>query len=218
MKYLGETRSGSEGGSTASRNRFGQYMRRRAVPVQPRTPAQLNQRARMVTNSVAWRALSDAQRGGWLSLGLMMTRTDSLGQTYDLNGFLAYCSVNNNNLDAGNSAVSDAPALVTPADLLTATVTLTAASFSIAYTATPLATGVRLFIRASPQATAGRKFNADYRLIAVTAAAAASPHNLLAAYTARFGVPVVGNRIFLQLQTYLTGFLGNPFAVSQVVA
>lgn len=217
MKYLGETRSGSMNGDTFSRNRFGQYCRRRASPVQPRTPAQLNQRARMTTNAAAWRAITDAQRAGWLSLGLMISRTDSLGQSYDLNGFLAYCSVNNNRLDAGDAAVSDAPAVATPADLLTATITLTAAAFSVAYTATPLAAANRLFIRASPQRSAGVKFNADYRLIAVTAAAAASPSNIYAAYIAKFGVPIVGNRVFLSLQTYTLGFMGSPFGVSQVV-
>lgn len=218
MKYLGDTQSGSRGGHTASRNRFGQYYRRRAVPVQPGTPFQLNQRARMTTNAAAWRALTDAQRAGWLALGLNMTRTDSLGQSYDLNGFLAYCSVNNNRLDAGDAVVSDAPAIVTPADLISATITLTSVAFSVAYTATPLAAANRLFIFASPQRSAGRKFNGDYRLIAVTAAAAASPSNILAAYTARLGVPVTGNRIFISLQTYQAGFKGSPFNVSQVIA
>lgn len=218
MKYLGPTQSGSAAGDTFSRNRWGQYMRRRSAPVQPRTPAQLNQRARMTTNAAAWRGITDAQRAGWLDLGLMITRTDSLGQSYDLNGFAAFCSVNNNLLDAGDAALSDAPAIVTPGDLLTATITLTSVAFSIAYTATPLAAGVRLFIRCSPQQSAGRKFNGDYRQVAVTAAAAASPANILAAYTAKFGAPVTGNRIFVSLQTYKGGFLGSPFNVSQVVA
>lgn len=218
MKFLGPTSSGSQGGETFSRNQFGQYVRRRAVPVQPRTSAQLNQRARMTTNAAAYRLLTDAQRAGWKSLGLSMSRTDSLGQVYTLNSFLAYCSVNNNNLDAGNAAVPDAPILSTPPDLLTATITLTAAAFSIAYTATPLAAGVRLFSFASPQMSAGRAFNGDYRLIAVSAAAAASPAVLTTAYTAKFGVPVVGNRIFISLQTYLAGFKGSPFNVSQIVA
>lgn len=218
MKYLGDPRSGSYQGLTASKNRFGQYMRTRASPVQPRTPAQLNQRARMTTNAAAWRALTDAQRAGWLSLGLAISRTDSLGQTYTLNGFAAYCSVNNNKLDAGDAAVSDAPAIVTPADLITATITLTAVAFSVAYTATPLAAGNRLFIWVSPQRSSGVKFNGDYRLLTVTAAAAASPANILAAYTAKFGVPIVGNRIFLNLETYAGGFKGSPFGVSQVVA
>src|SRR5437773_11561609 len=74
MKYLGPTQSGSENGTTASRNRFGQYFRRRAVPVQPRTAAQLAVRARMSNNAAAWRALTDAQRAAWESLGTQITR------------------------------------------------------------------------------------------------------------------------------------------------
>lgn len=218
MKFLGPPSSGSARGDTFSRNRFGQYCRNRATPVQPRTPSQLNQRARMSTNAAGWRALTDAQRSGWAALGSQISRTDSLGQVYTLNGFEAYCSVNNNKLDAGDSVVSAAPAIVTPGNLATVTVTLTAAAFSIAYTATPLGAGVRLFIFISPQRSAGRSFEGDYRLIAVTAAAAASPANVLAAYTAKFGVPVVGNRIFIKLETYNGGFKGDPFGVSQVVA
>lgn len=217
MKFLGETRSGSHNGDTFSRNRWGQYMRRRAVPVNPATATQLVQRARMSTNAAAWRALTDTQRAGWTSLGLMITRTDSLGQAYDLNGFAAYCSVNNNNLDAGNAAVADAPAIVTPPTILTATITLTAAAMSIAYTATPLGAGQRLFSFISPQQSAGRKFNKNYRLIAVSAAAAASPANVYAAYIARLGVPVVGNRVFFSLAVYQAGFIGAPFGVSQLV-
>jgi len=171
----------------------------------------------MTTNSAAWRALTDLQRAGWESLGANIQRTDSLGQTYTLNGFMAYCSVNNNKLDAGDAVVADAPAIVLPPTLLTATITLTAAAMSVAYTTTPLGAGVRLFSFCSPQKSAGRAFNGDYRLIAVSAAAAASPANIFAAYQARLGVPVVGMRIFFSLQTYQGGFVGSPFAVSQLV-
>jgi len=172
----------------------------------------------MSSNSAAWRALTDVQREGWVSLGLMMSRTDSLGQTYTLSGFAAYCSVNNNNVAAGNAVVSAAPAIVTPTGILTATITLTAAAFSIAYTTTPLGAGVRLFCFASPQRSAGRNFESDYRLILVTAAAAASPAVLTTAYAARLGTPVVGNKIFVSLATYSAGFIGQPFLASQVVA
>lgn len=147
-----------------------------------------------------------------------MARTDSLGQSYTLTGFAAYCSVNNNNLSAGNAVVSDAPALVTPDALTTATITLTAAAFSIAYTPTPLPAGERLYTFVSVQRSAGRAFESDYRLLAVSAAAAASPANVFAAYETRFGTPVAGNRIFLQLQRYKSGFLSGPLVTSAVVA
>ncbi|MGH8743483.1 MAG: hypothetical protein ACREUY_04315, partial [Burkholderiales bacterium] len=140
------------------------------------------------------------------------------GQVYTLNGFMAYCSVNNNKLDAGDPTVPAAPAIVTPIQLSTAVVTLTAAAFSIAYTATPLPAATRLFIFTSPQKSAGRAFNGDYRLIQVTAAAAASPANIFAAYQARLGTPVVGSRIFISLATYNGGFKATPFNLSQLVA
>jgi hypothetical protein len=56
------------------------------------------------------------------------------------------------------------------------------------------------------------------RLIKVSAAAAASPLVVLTEYTARFGVPVVGNKIFLSLATEHSGFKGSPFGLSQLVA
>jgi hypothetical protein len=147
-----------------------------------------------------------------------MTRTDSLGQSYNLTGFQAYCSVNNTLGQAGSTLVSDAPALAVPTGLASVTLTLTSASFSYAYTATPLATGVKLIIRVSPQRSAGRNFEHDFRVLTVTAAAAASPANILAAYTAKFGAPVTGNKIFTLGSTSLGGFESAGFPVAQIVA
>lgn len=218
MKFLGEARSGSYQGLTSSRNRFGQYVRNRAMPVNPNSTFQSAVRARLANNAAAWRALTSVQQEGWASLGASITRNDALGQTYTLTGFAAYCLINNNNLAAGNAVVSTAPAVTDPGTLLTATVTLTAAAFSIAYTTTPLAAGARLFAFASPQRSAGRSFEADYRLIAVSAAAAASPLVITTAYAARLGTPVVGNKIFMSLVLYVSGFQGAPLNLAQVVA
>jgi hypothetical protein len=218
MKILDVPQSGSLAGTTSSRNRFGQYRRTRATPVNPRSSPQGVVRARLGTNAAGWRSLTALQRAGWTSLGGQISRNDSLGQAYTMTGFMAYCSVNNNNLAAGNAIVSDAPALVTPPDLLTATITLTNAALSVAYTATPLAAGNRLFTYVSPQRSAGRAFEADLRLLAVSAAAAASPANLFAAYSARFGTPITGNRLFFSFAVYAGGFLSAPLTVSQVVA
>lgn len=218
MKILDVPQSGSLAGTTSSRNRFGQYRRSRSTPVNPNSTQQGVVRARMAANSAAWRTITDGQRAGWESLGAQIVRTDALGQSYALNGFQAYCSVNNNLVCAGGSVVSDAPALSTPEALLTATITLTAAAFSIAYTATPLDTGVKLLVFASPQRSAGRAFEGDLRLIKVSSAAQASPVTCLTEYTAKFGVPVLGNRIFLSLITTVGGFESGPLNTSAVVA
>jgi hypothetical protein len=147
-----------------------------------------------------------------------MNRSDSLGQSYNLTGFLAYVSVNNNLVAAGQGTISAAPALSTPSTILTAVITLTAASMSIAYTPTPMPTGTYLFSYVSPQRSAGRNFEGDFRLLAVSAAAAASPAVLLTAYTAKFGVPVVGNKIFFSFRSMFGGFLSGPLTTSAIVA
>jgi len=141
-----------------------------------------------------------------------------LGQTYALTGFQAYVAINNNNAAAGNAVVSAAPAIVTPSGLLTVTITSTNAALSVAYTATPLGAGARLFSYCSPQRSAGRNFEGDLRLVAISAAAAASPANIFAAYQTRFGTPITGQRIFYSFQVYTGGFLSGPLAVSQVIA
>lgn len=217
MKILDVPQSGSVAGVTSSRNRFGQYRRTRAQPVNPASSFQQTVRSRMQQNADGWKALTATQREGWGALGAQYVRYDAVGQAYDLTGFLAYCSVNNNKLQAGDAVVADAPLYALPAPITSVTPTITSASNSVAWTVTPLAAGERIFIWQSPMRSAGRAFENDFRLIAVSAAAAASPSNVLAAYQARFGTPVTGARIFTSVQRYLNGFLSVPILTSTVV-
>lgn len=218
MKLLNYPSSGSVQGLTYSRNRFGQYVRSRAIPVNPGSTFQQAVRARLTTNAQNWRDLTATQREGWGSLGEQIVRTDTLGQSYSLTGFMAYCLVNGNKLAAGDATVADAVVYLPPDPILTVTPTITSASYSVAFTPTPLLAGERIFISAGPIRSAGRTFEGDFRLIAVSAAAGTSPQNVLAAYQARFGNPTTGSRIFTSVQRYLGGFLSVPIITSTIVA
>ena len=217
MKILDVPQSGSVGGVTSSRNRFGQYRRTRATPVNPRSAGQASSRSRMSVNAALWRTLTGAQRAGWMDLGLSMVRSDALGQSYSLTGFQAFCSVNNTLASSGAAGVTAAPGLVTPAGLLTGVLTATASTLSLAYTTTPLGAGVKLQTFASPQRSAGRTFEGDFRQLQVSVAAAASPADLYAAYSAKFGAPVLGNRIFVSAVCTISGFQSGAFITSAVV-
>lgn len=76
-----------------------------------------------------------------------------------------------------------------------------AIALSVAYTATPLAANTKLLIEATPQISAGIAFvgRSKFRQIMVTAAAAASPANILANYNAIFGVLIAGKKIFIRV-------------------
>lgn len=217
MKILDVPQSGSVAGVTSSRNRFGQYRRTRAIPVNPNTTFQSAVRTRFAALTAGWSALTAAQRAGWASLASGITRTDALGQQYTMDGAQCYVSNNMVILDGAGTILSDAPAKVSPVALLTAVVTTTGGTLSLAYTATPLATGVKLHIFASPQRSQGRMFEGDFRLIHVSAAAATSPANILSAYVSRFGTPVVGNKIFFSCQTSISGFVSGPLMTSVIV-
>lgn len=218
MKILDVPRSGSYQGLTSSRNRFGQYVRTRATPVNPATTFQDAVRARLAGGASAWRGITALQREGWASLGEFFQRTDSLGQTYFLTGEQAFLSVRNNLLAAGDAVVADAPLYAPPDAILSVTPTLSAAAQSIAFTPTPLSAGERIFVYMSPPRSAGRSFEGDVRLIQVSAAAAASPLVVTTAYTARFGAPVAGQRIFVVAVRYKAGFVSQPIMTSAIVA
>jgi hypothetical protein len=147
-----------------------------------------------------------------------MVRSDSLGQSYNLQGNQAYASVNNNRLLCALAATADAPAKSTPSSLVTATITLTSASFSIAFTPTPVPAATYLAVFASPQRSAGRSFEGDFRFIKVSSAAAASPLVILPEYSAKYGAPVTGCKIFVSLVLITLGFESGALITSAIVA
>lgn len=207
MKYLPSALgvgqlSGSAGAVTASHNRYGAYLRAHVIPVNPATTAQTAWRALMANISQTWRSLTAAQRADWNAYGgALPPRIDALGSPYTLNGQTSFMSANTAiKLYDPLAALITTPALITlPANLTSVTITTAAAiaAFSVAYTATPLAAATKLVVYATPQQGAGVQYVKPSLLakIFVSAAAAASPANVLAAYNAKFGTLVAGKKI-----------------------
>lgn len=130
MKYAPSALIGrlsrSAGSTTAGHNRFGAYLRNRVIPTNPQTSAQTAARNTLANAAAAWRDVTAADQLTWTALGEQMTRTDSLGQTYTLTGLQAFVSLRRNVATYGGTAPTGAaPALNTPAGLLTTTVTAT---------------------------------------------------------------------------------------------
>lgn len=109
MKILTAPQSGSQAGTTASRNRFGQYLRTRAQPVQPRTPKQTFVRASFTIGSSGWRLLSDAQHDAWNVYASQIVRSDSLGQSYQPTGAELYVG---SVVASQDFTITDPPALL----------------------------------------------------------------------------------------------------------
>lgn len=119
--------SRSSGSTTASRNRYGSYLRTRNQPADPSTAKQTEKRAWFTFYSQQWRTLTDNQRAAWKALGEQMTRSDSLGQSYSLTGLQAYTSCNALLTHVGAANISDAPAYSPPPNVTGLTITLSSA-------------------------------------------------------------------------------------------
>jgi hypothetical protein len=216
--------SGKQGSTVASHNRFGPYFRNRVIPVNPNTTTQQNARNDLALATRGWAALTSAQRAAWNAAASFITLYDRLGRPYNPTGHQYYIAVNRTTYvySGATTAVTAPPSAAAPVALVTLAPTATAGipSFSVVYTATPLAALTKLLVETTAQMSAGISFvgRSQYRQIQVSAAAQASPFNILAAWNAKFGALVAGKQIFIRA-TVLTsdGQRSAPLATSIIV-
>lgn len=104
--------SGSLNGMTASRNRAGQYLRSRAIPVQPNSPSQQAVKANFAYLANYWiSTLTPLQRTGWTAYGNAVAMTDALGQTHYLTGQQQFIRTNTVALQCGLAVKAEAPSI-----------------------------------------------------------------------------------------------------------
>jgi hypothetical protein len=178
------------------------------------SPAQTAVRVDFGDHSSNYRSLTQVQRDAWNSFGENYAKTDSLGQPYSLTGLQAFVSINRNLATYGSAAVSDAPLFTLPSGLATATASINEGdSMTVAYTVTPLAANTKVAIFATRPLSAGINFqpNGAYKLLAVSAAAAASPVDVEAAYVAIFGsLGLEGEKILFKAVVLSSTGLASP--------
>lgn len=105
--------SGSIGGTTYSRNRFGAYKRNRSVPVNPNTSRQVQVRNAVRSISIAWETiLTELQRGAWETYAAGVDWTNKLGQTVNLTGLNHFVRSNTPRVISTIPRVDDAPTIL----------------------------------------------------------------------------------------------------------
>ncbi len=106
----GQQRSGSIGATVYSRNRFGQYIRARSLPVNPNTARQVAVRNAVRALSIAWQLqLTQFQRDGWTAYAANVSWLNRLGETVKLTGLNHYVRTNVNLVSNAFSRIDDAP-------------------------------------------------------------------------------------------------------------
>jgi len=216
-KVLTAPTSGSIGGTTFSRNRNGQYIRQRSMPTQPRTTAQVAQRARLADAATAWRGLSSAQRAAWTAFGNSFKVVNSLGQSNNMTGLQAYVKVNTVNSLNGGAQVTAPPALPSFVPLTITGMTATAGVQLLQLTGTSPAAGTTYMVYAAAQKSAGVTFVNNYKFLASFTVATAGEFTITAQYTAAFGALVIGKQVFVKVVQSQAGMQDNGTVFSTVI-
>lgn len=134
MKYTSAVlagASGSLGGAVYSHNRFGQYIRTRAIPTNPQTPFQSQVRSTFGDLATAWNTLlSPAQRAAWGLYAAQVPVINSLGASVYLTGLNWYVAINSLQVRATEASIDLAPSVYNRTGLPfpPAAITITAAT------------------------------------------------------------------------------------------
>ena len=215
---------GKINGTVLSKNRGGAYARVKVTPSNPRSAAQQFVRSNLAFLAQKWKTLSQSERDSWGANVSNYTRTDIFGDIKTPTGYNLFMRINTALRDASTELFFNVPA---PAVDVVApdTVVLAASPESVSLvTAFPEDAEMNgyLLIDASPQlsagvSTAGSKFKRISNL-EVQDFSALSSTALLSDYSAIFGAPVQGQKIFVRVTVMMSnGQRGVPTVVSTLV-
>jgi hypothetical protein len=208
MKILDVPQSGSVAGVTSSRNRFGQYRRTRAMPVNPATPKQNAVRVLLADISRSWRDLAAEVKQAWTEWAIAHPTIGSLGETIVLTGHQAYVSAN-----ALRASVGEAIAGTLPSDTakgLNPCVPGWASSQLRVSGSEDLGEGILCIVEAAPAHTGGKSFIQGWRRMGVLDSEDTDPTDYTASYTALFGAPTTGQVLPVRLSLYSNGTKDTP--------
>jgi len=214
--------SGSVGGSTYSRNRYGTYIRRRAIPVVSTTPAALAAKARFGAASQAYQSLSAAQKLAWNTWALTNPVTDRLGDPQALTGHAAFIGSWTRANFSGGTPLDEPPVIAAPAalELLVMFCDIGAGAFELNFTAQPLGANDQLWIYGAVADSSGIVYVKNLlRSLGLSAAAQASPLDCETLFSDKFGVLQVDQTCHVSVAVFnnVSFQVSSPLAHSAVV-
>lgn len=209
-------------GSVFSRNRYGAYVRTKVTPVNPQTAAQTNVRNRLSSNSQAWRGIGQPARDSWTNAAVNFPIRDIYGNSKILSGNALYVKLNNNLVNAGETALTNAPSpgLVGPVTIGVVAASAAGGTLSIIFTPATVAADTAIKVETTPNIAPGRSFvKNQFRQLGYIAASGTTPFAAGTLQVAKHGAMVQGDKIFTRLTmvNLLTGQMGIPVEQVSIV-
>jgi hypothetical protein len=141
-----------------------------------------------------------------------------LGQSGALSGFQLFAKINCTLAQFGQEQVTAPPARPQFPDLAPASLVITNTAGVIALKlACPTDPGDHTIVRASAPVSQGRETWDDYRILGTCPAAAQGSADITGIYTARYGVPPAGKKVFVRVNQFVDGWEDLPVTFSAIV-
>jgi hypothetical protein len=212
---------GKLGGHVFSQNRSGNYIRTKVTPSNPRTVAQQTARFYLANFSKAWATLTVAEITAWNASVSNWARNNVFGNLKNPTGKNLYVKLNTLLANIGAAAISSPPIPASLSEIKTlAIATCTASTQTISWSSGAVPAAENWLLEATKCVSPGKNnVSNQYRVIANIAPAATSPYNSFAAYNAKFGAPVVGQRVNIRVKQIdnTTGTPGVPLTATFIV-
>ncbi len=215
MKIIDVPQTGKIGLQVSMPGRYGLVRRAWVVPANPNTLAQQTVRANLTAQAKAYDALTDAQQAAWESAASLVKSRATLGQSGPLTGLQLFTKINCSLLAINGEPVTDPPAIpqidVLPITGLEITNTANVIAIKLVTTDSP-PEGTMLW--GGKPANSGVRRAPSMRLLGTLDSPVANRITITTAYTGEFGVPAVGQRVFVQCNANVSGFEGPRYTFS----
>ena len=218
MKILDIPQSGKRGLNVSQAGQFGQISRTLAIPANPRTDAQMSVRDNLSRVAAKWRKLTEPQRLEWVAAATAVKSTSRLGQNGSLSGFQLFAKINCTLAQFGQDQVDTPPLRPEFPDLATQGLVITNTDDVIALKLDcPGNPGQNTIVRASKPLSQGIEVCKDFRILGTCPAPVAGSSDITTLYTARYGVPQVGTKVYVQVNQVVDGWESLPRTYSAIV-
>ena len=215
MKIRDIPQTGSLGETVTYQNRYGQIRRRKTIPRNPRTRVQMDWRAAFQRARNFWGTLTDEQFVAWDTVGRERRTRAVLGRSSALPGYLVSVSVNAHLAMLGLPMVPEPPPIpvfpANPVVRLLTTNTGGAVSLELELSRKP---GQSVLVFGARPQGPGVTYVDHYALLGVLPDEEGEVVDITDLYVARFGVPPVGKRIFIQTLQQINGWRDRPKTTS----
>ena len=214
--------SGSIGGTTYSKNRYGLYIRNRSIPTNPGTQYQFIQRGIIASISQAWRNIEEQERIAWKTWAQNNPVMDALGNSQVLTGHAAFVKINARLSASGDTLLDKPPVATQLTQVLTLSMTadIGAGAFALTFTPTPVGANYRAVFYGALVSSIGVNYIGNqWKKLEISAKNVATGVDLQSKFEERFGTLQVGQKVFVKmvLLDTVSGLYSGPMATGEQV-